>query len=135
MYKDNKGVSPIIGVLLIILIVLSLLLLTVSLSLNIANNVLNPEPNANVSINYNEVTNTITATVNNNENVDYFIFQRDTIDGQDSKFIGESNGKITDIGTSTSYNNISFKDTGDYSIIAILKNGEEFTIVEKNIQA
>lgn len=133
MYKNNQGVSPVIGILLITLILLSLIVLTMSLSLNLANNILNPEPNANVSIEYNEITNTITATVNKNNNVDYFIFQRDTVSSQDSKFIGESNGEITNVGSSASYNAISSEDTGDYSIIAVLKNGEEFTIKEKNI--
>lgn len=133
MYKNNKGVSPVIGILLVTLILLSLIVLTMSLSLNLANNILNPEPNANVSIEYNEITNTITATVNKNNNVDYFIFQRDTVSSQDSKFIGESNGEITNVGSSASYNAISSEDTGDYSIIAVLKNGEEFTIKEKNI--
>lgn len=132
---DNKGVSPVLGVVLILAITVGLVAMGVSIYFDIASDFVNESPDVSVDLNHNTNENTVTAEVLRNNNVDYFIFE--SPDGSiysSPRLIGSDDGNTGEIG-SAEYVTTNFNSNkGVYILVAVMPDGERQVVDTINVE-
>lgn len=133
MRKENRGVSPVLGVVLIVALVVSLAVLTGSLVFDIASDFVSQTPDAAVDIQ--DEDSDLKFEVIKNENVDYFIVQApsDSFHTNKRKQIGSENGNTGELG-SVEYVGVNIDDNkGLYTVIAVMPDGNRQVIDSYNV--
>lgn len=133
MRKKNSGISPVVGVLLVVALVVSLAVLTGSLAFDIASDFVSQSPDAAVDIQ--EVNSDLMFEVIRNENVDYFIVKAPSgsFHTNKRKQIGSDNGNTGELG-SVEYIAVNIDDNkGLYTVIAVMPDGSRQVIDSYNV--
>lgn len=131
---DNKGVSPVLGVVLILAITLGLVAMGVSIYFDISSDFVNESPDVSVDLNHNTNENEVSAQVIRNNNVDYFIFQPpDDSLYSSPKIIGSQDGSTGEIG-STEFSETGINSNkGVYILVAVMPDGERKVVDTINV--
>lgn len=134
--NTDSGISPVIGVVLIVALTVSIVALFGSIYFDVADQFVNVSPDTSVELNHNESNNVVEANVLRNTNVDYFIFKppEDSIYSGSSKTIGSPGGEVGEIG-SAQYNATDLSSNqGIYTLIAVMPDGERVVIDTINVE-
>jgi flagellin-like protein len=117
-FSDDKGVSPVIGVILMVAVTVALVALVTVVVFDLGGSV-TESPDATVD--FDETSSTISVTVLRNENVDSF------------KLV-KPDGTI--VGTTSSVGGViedSSKSVGDYKVVAVMSDGSEEVLTTSSV--
>lgn len=130
IYKNNsKGVSPVLGVVLVVAVAVGLVAMSASIYFDLASDFVNQSPDVSVNLNHNTNTDTVSAQVLRNNNVDYFIFESpDSSIYSSARLIGSDNGEVGEIGNAE-YSPTSINaNKGVYILVGVMPNGNRQVI-------
>jgi flagellin-like protein len=114
---DEEGVSPVIGVILMVAVTVALVALVTVIVFDIGGDV-SESPDATIDISVDEGDTSASATILRNENVDSFTFQTAGGTSADSAFSDANAGSTAEISTSLS-------GSGTLQVIATMSDGSE----------
>jgi flagellin-like protein len=117
-FSDDKGVSPVIGVILMVAVTVALVALVTVIVFDLGGNV-TESPDATVD--FDETSSTISVTVLRNENVDSFKLVKP--DGSTVGTTSSIGGVIED----------SSKSVGDYKVVAVMSDGSEEVLTTSSV--
>ena len=117
--KNYKGVSPVIGVILLVALVVALIALASVIVFNIGTE--SSDQSADASIDFSQTSSGVSVQVISNDNVEEF------------KILGPNDFEETLSGNVGSSANL-IGEEGEYSVIAVLPNGEEQLLLSETVE-
>lgn len=132
---NNKGVSPVLGVVLILAITVGLVAMGASIYFDIASDFVNESPDVSVDLNHNTNENTVTAQVIRNNNVDYFVFESpESSIYSNPKLIGSDDGNTGEIGSAEYEKTNLNSNKGVYILVAVMPDADRQVVDTINVE-